>query len=58
MRCPGEGCQESAVAHITEVVAGAPSELHLCQRHTDEYLAQDGRLQDQLREACAARGGG
>jgi protein-arginine kinase activator protein McsA len=58
MRCQGEGCQESAVAHITEVADGVPTELHLCQRHTDEYLALDRRLQDQLREACAARGGG
>ncbi|MBI1915486.1 MAG: hypothetical protein HYS12_12240 [Planctomycetes bacterium] len=58
MKCQGEGCQEAAVAHITEVVEGAVSDLHLCQRHLTDYLAQDERLQDQLRAACAGSGGG
>jgi hypothetical protein len=58
MRCQGESCQEQAVSHITEVGEGAPSELHLCQRHTDLYLAQDGRLQEQLRKVGTARGAG
>jgi hypothetical protein len=58
MRCQGEGCTESAVAHITELSDDETTYLHFCQRHSLEYLRQGIRLRDQLCETDAASSGG
>jgi hypothetical protein len=56
MQCQGEGCQEPAVTHVTEIIGGEPTHLHLCQRHTDEYQARDAPLPDHLHKAAAIGG--
>ncbi len=38
MKC--QKCEQQATFHITELTGGKPTELHLCQEHAREYLAQ------------------
>ena len=54
MKCQCEGCEQAAVAHVTEVGEGKPGELHLCQRHIDEYIAQEPAVLEQFRKAVTA----
>ena len=42
MKC--QKCERPATFHITELTAGKPQELHLCEEHAREYLTQsDGQ---------------
>ena len=36
MQC--QQCEKTATFHITELAAGKPQELHLCEDHAREYL--------------------
>ena len=36
MQC--QHCEKTATFHITELAAGKPQELHLCEDHAREYL--------------------
>ena len=36
MQC--QKCEKTATFHITELAAGKPQELHLCEEHAREYL--------------------
>ncbi len=38
MKC--QECDKTATFHITELMAGQPHELHLCEEHAREYLTQ------------------
>jgi len=38
MQC--QKCGKSATFHITEVIDGTPKELHLCEEHARDYLAE------------------
>ena len=38
MQC--QECEKTATFHITELAGGKPQELHLCEDHAREYLAQ------------------
>ncbi len=38
MKC--QKCDKPATYHITELAAGKPMELHLCEEHAREYLTQ------------------
>jgi len=38
MKC--QRCDKPATFHITELTGGKPQELHLCEEHAREYLAQ------------------
>ena len=38
MKC--QKCDKPATFHITELTGGKPKELHLCEDHAREYLAE------------------
>lgn len=39
MKC--QKCDKPATFHITELTGGKPKELHLCEAHAQEYLAEN-----------------
>lgn len=51
MQCQHEGCQQAAVAHITEVGPAELGELHLCLAHFNVFFAENKRVVDQLRRS-------
>jgi protein arginine kinase activator len=43
MQC--QNCEKTATFHITELAAGKPQELHLCEEHAREYLQTNDKDQ-------------
>lgn len=44
MKC--QKCDKPATFHITELTGGKPKELHLCEEHAREYLAENDTSED------------
>ena len=43
MQC--QNCEKTATFHITELAAGKPQELHLCEEHARDYLQTNDQEQ-------------
>ncbi|MBR2586530.1 MAG: UvrB/UvrC motif-containing protein [Thermoguttaceae bacterium] len=56
MKC--QKCDKPATFHITEMIGSKRVELHLCERHANEYLhqAENGSLPDPGEETVAEAG--
>jgi len=44
MKC--QKCDKPATFHITELTGGKPKELHLCEEHAREYLAENEQQEE------------
>jgi protein arginine kinase activator len=44
MKC--QKCDKPATFHITELAGGKPKELHLCEEHAREYLAENEQQEE------------
>jgi protein arginine kinase activator len=44
MKC--QKCEKQATFHITELAGGKPKELHLCEEHARDYLAENDATEE------------
>jgi HEAT repeat protein len=54
MKCQEQGCQETAINHVTEIVEGNAAEFHLCENHVKEFFSGEETRGDRLRKMVDA----